>query len=316
MKILFFGSTADSVLVLDALYKAGYTLCAVVTQPKKPIGRQHVLTKTPTEDWANNHAISVVSFASKEKTVFYEDEDAVINTLSTFKADILISASYGQKIPTKTISDAPYGGLNVHPSLLPRWRGADPIPWQIMAADRHSGVTIVTLTENMDEGKIIAQKKIPLSGKEEREDLRRTLFTLGANLLVATLPKYLAGTIKGKQQDPTHATFARRLSREDGFFDWNVIQNAMAGKNPKQIERAVRAYSPWPGVWTMLPNKKRMKILAAHIHDDALILDKVQIEGKTPQQFLKIAQHILCNAFFELARSKKRRTTGKQSYTP
>ncbi|MCX8009212.1 MAG: methionyl-tRNA formyltransferase [Patescibacteria group bacterium] len=243
------------------------------------------MTPTPTEVWANDHGIQAFTFQSKANhSILYENEDAVVATLSTINTDLLVSASYGQKIPIHIINNTKHGGLNVHPSLLPRWRGADPIPWQIMSGDQETGTTIVTLTENMDEGKIIAQKKIPLDPHAERESLRRKLFEIGADLLLDILPRYVAGEIKGKEQDSTQATFARRLTRDDGFFEWNIIQNAIqSGKDAQRIERSIRAYYPWPGVWSILPNGKRIKMIQAVIQNNLLIPTLIQIEGKTPQ---------------------------------
>lgn len=289
--ILFFGSTEDSLVVLERLVLQTYAdlrlrIVAVVTQPPKPVGRKHIVTLTTTERWARAHNIPVLSFPSAGKgSILYADESFVIHTLASYHADLLISASYGQKIPSATIQNAMHGGLNVHPSLLPRWRGADPIPWQILSGDTETGVTIVTLTDRMDEGKIIAQQRIPLVGNEERESLRKMLFKIGADLLVNVLPAYLRSDIKGEPQDESRATFARRLTREDGYIPWKTIQHAIreGGTEAEQIERAIRAYHPWPGVWSILPNGKRVKLFKSHISEGKLVLDLIQQEGKNPQ---------------------------------
>lgn len=304
-RIIFFGSTTDSVLVLEKLPRE--LLVCIVTQPAKPIGRKHILTPTPTEIWAKNHKITVLSFPNSKETAFlYEDEPAVINTLESFKADLLISASYGQKIPTKTITDAQYGGLNVHPSLLPRWRGPDPIPWQILSGDHQTGVSVVTITEQMDEGKIIAQKKIPLLENETREPLRKKLFEFGADLLATSLPGYLDGSIKGEPQDAKKATLARRLTRDDGYLPWEIIQKFVNTQEVKPeelpaflqqfkdvtLDKTLRALSPWPGVWTRI-NDKRLKILEGHMEHETFVLDTVQLEGKNPVRYQDIQPHLL-----------------------
>lgn len=340
LSILFFGSTSDSVTVLDSLTtniqnqasrlhlpsaradggQAKLHVSCIITQPPRPIGRKSDLIPTPVEVWGKDHGIPVLSFESDPaKPWLYLDERAVTNTLSTEKPDILISACYGQKIPTELINLSTYGGVNIHPSLLPRWRGADPIPWTILFGDRETGVTLVTISEKFDQGKILAQKKIFITETISPDALRTELFRLGADLLVTSLPDYLNGSNKGKDQDPGHATTARKLHREDGFIPWEFIKAAMGGNALRSIDtlsipllsqiknnsdevsiaesiaRMTRALTPWPGVWTEIQIKnqklnlkienKRLKILEAHTEGDKLILDTVQLEGKTPVQW-------------------------------
>ncbi len=200
INVVFFGSTSDSVIVLDKLYTltpTPYTLSAVVTQPPKPVGREQVLTPTPVEIWTKEHTVPVLSFPTKpDKPWEYENEETVIDTLQTLKADLLVSASYGQKIPAATIQDAKFGGLNVHPSLLPRWRGADPVPWAILSGDHQAGVSVVTLAPTFDQGAIIAQKKVPITPEDTSDPFRTRLFTLGADLLIQSLPDYLTAKTK------------------------------------------------------------------------------------------------------------------------
>ena len=165
INILFFGSTSDSVIVLERLFTLHSSLCtiqiqAIVTQPPRPVGRDHIVTPTPVEIWGKAQNITTLSFESNPlKPWLYKDEQQVIDTLQSVQADLLISASYGQKIPTETLTSAQFGGLNVHPSILPRWRGGDPVPWAILTGDHQIGVTVVTLSEKFDEGLIVAQKK-------------------------------------------------------------------------------------------------------------------------------------------------------------
>lgn len=332
LKVLFFGSTNDSILVLEQLKVESYEFSAIITQPARPSGRDHMITPTPVEIWTTKHNIPILSFATNpDKPWLYANEQQVIDTLQPFKPDILISACYGQKIPSSTIASATYGGLNIHPSLLPRWRGADPVPWAILTGDHQTGVTVVTLGDTFDEGKIIAQKKVPITDKDTSDELRTKLFTLGAQLLVNSLSDY----ISSKKSVPVishsaparpaggfeidHLPYARRLTRDDGFLPWELIDDAMNGndvaheKRPKQfslgighwslvIERALRAFSPWPGIWTEVKVKntkfkvqsienKRLKILSCHMTPDTscLVLDSVQLEGKNPVSFKQFA---------------------------
>lgn len=257
MNIIFFGSTSDSVIVLEKL--SG--VVAVVTQPPKPVGRKHIITPTPVEHWAKEKGLTVLYVPSE---------------LESFKADLLVTASYGEKIPIKTISDATYGGLNVHPSLLPRWRGADPVPWAILSGDHQIGVSVITISEEFDEGKIIAQKKLPITPEDTTDPLRARLFEIGAQLLSEVLLKGLP--FKGSPQEKSDTPYARRLTRDDGFEPWEKI---MDPKEAERIDRKFRAFHPWPGLWT-LRDGKRFKILACHLDNGLLVLDTVQWEGKRP----------------------------------
>ena len=151
---------------------------------------------------------------------------------------------------------APHGGINVHPSLLPRWRGGDPVPWAILTGDHQIGVSIVTLSEKFDEGKIIAQKKIPISANDTSDPLRTKLFVLGAELLVRLLPDHIRGAIKGTSQQSKDEPQAKRLSRDLGREPWELLEHAINdGKDVDRIERKFRALLPWPGVWTTWKEK-------------------------------------------------------------
>lgn len=330
IKILFFGSTTDSALVLEKLFlfsigHLAFGITAVVTQPARPIGRKHIITPTPVALWAKEHNIPVLTFDHNgEKPWLFADESQVFDALQPFKADLLISASFGQKIPGQVIRAVPLGGLNVHPSLLPRWRGADPVPWAILSGDRQTGVTVVTLSDDFDSGTIIAQKKIPITDHDTTDPLRAKLFALGADLLISTLPSLSASKGMALKRSPDHRKepYARRLTRDDGFIPWEIIEKAMHGEDvpntqrPKMlsfgighlglaIDRLHRAFSPWPGIWTEIvtrdtkkvirKTKKRLKILSLHVSPVTyhVSLDSVQLEGKKPvsyQQFFDNAR--------------------------
>lgn len=303
--ILFFGSTSDSVIVLEKLVNlsiVNWSICGIVTQPPRPVGRDKTITPTPVEVWGKAHNITTLSFESNtEKSWLYTDEQQVIDTLQSIHADVLISASYGQKIPTITLTNATYGGLNVHPSILPRWRGGDPVPWAILSGDHQIGVTVVTLSEKFDQGRILAQQKIPIKPSDTSIPLRTHLFDLGATLLVDLLSEYISGKIKGDPQKKNDEPQAKRLTRELGYEPWDMLVCAIAlGTEADRIEQKFRALHPWPGVWTTFNNSqltvdkltknKRLKILTLHTENGKLVLDQVQLEGKNPvswQQFKK-----------------------------
>ncbi len=273
MNIVFFGTTSDSVFVLETLCHVSSVMCqAVVTQPPRPIGRKQIITPTPIEVWAKEHKIPVLSFAHNHKKPWlFENEQTVIDALQPFKADLIISACFGQKIPIEIIRAAKYSGLNVHPSLLPRWRGADPVPWAILSGDHQTGVTIVTLEEAFDKGIIIAQQKYPITDTDTSDPLRTKLFQMGAELLINNVDNYCSRKNKGKLQKTSDTPYARRMTREDGFVPWKKFQ-------PELLDQKFRALSPWPGLWTLF-GKKRLKLIA--LKPEIL----VQLEGKKPVTF-------------------------------
>jgi methionyl-tRNA formyltransferase len=285
IKTVFFGSTADSVRVLETLpaVRGGHLdvdVVAVVTQPAKPVGRE----KTVTNAWE------------------YADPERVTNAVESFSPDLLVTACYGQKIPADLIRKSRYGGLNVHPSLLPRWRGADPLPWTILSGDAQTGVTVSMLGETFDTGGTVAQQKLPVTDTDTPDDLRSRLFAHGASLLAHLLPEYVDGTIKPVPQKPEEAVYARKLTREDGRIDWPAVTAALEGADlphesrsglltaiseplPAAIVRMVRALSPWPGVWTLYPGQsgeRRLKLLTVRETRGMLVPLTVQLEGKTP----------------------------------
>ena len=198
LKVIFFGSTTDSVIVLQSLSNlrsnevTKFAIVAIVTQPPRAVGRKQIVTPTSVELWAQYHRIPVLSFPPDPSHQWlYANEQQVIDTLQPFHADVLVSACYGQRIPIQAIQATQFGGLNVHPSLLPRWRGADPVPWTILTGDHQTAVTVVTLSEKFDEGQMVAQKKLPITDKDTSDPLRTKLFTMGAQLLIESLPNYL-----------------------------------------------------------------------------------------------------------------------------
>lgn len=310
VKIIFFGSTEDSLIVLTTLCQTSCVMCqAVVTQPPRAVGRKQIITPTPVETWTKSHNIPVLSFSSDpDKPWLYTDENTVIDALAPFKPDLIVSACYGQRIPIQAIQAARYGGLNVHPSLLPRWRGADPVPWAICSGDHQTGVTVVTLSEQFDAGTIIAQKKVPILPTDMSDALRTKLFTLGADLLMNIMPDFLSHKkpISQSSHPPlSPSPYARRLNRDDGFEPWEAIQRA--GTDPIEagrMGRKFRAFHPWPGIWTKIQIKnhglgvteeKRLKILACHLDPVSGLFtnDSVQLEGKNPVSWKQfVSAHI------------------------
>ena len=303
MNIIFFGSTEDSLIVARTLHSK-YPLSAVVTQPEKPVGRDKTITKTPLELWGIQEKIPVLTFpADDEQGWKYKNDDDVTNSLATFKPDLFVTACYGQKLPSSALKLPKSGSLNIHPSLLPRWRGADPVPWTIIAGDAQTGVTISIITDTFDSGDIVVQKKIPVTEHDMPNALRTNLFTLGAHLLLDILPTYIKGNSAPVPQKIEDILIARKLTREDGHVPFSLVEIAIAGQDvpreerlgtlladiteplPEAMIRLVRALSPWPGVWTSISLggvDKRLKLLEYAVRDGKLLITKVQLEGKNP----------------------------------
>jgi len=270
MKIIFFG-TPDYVLpILKALAKK-YEIAAVVTQSPKPTGRKQFITYSPVDTWAYKRKIPV----------YYNFEKPLP------EADLGILAAYGKIIPEFIISRFPSGILNVHPSLLPKYRGASPVQSATLAGETETGVTIIKLDNKVDHGPIVTQFKEDILPDDTNQTLTARLFARSAEVLTQLIPAYVAGKTKLKPQDEKKATYTKLFTKEDGFIDLTL------NHEPLTIYNFIRAMTPWPGCWTYvqlmvnsqgLMAKKRLKILKAHLNlnPQSLIIDLVQLEGKEP----------------------------------
>lgn len=296
MKIVFFGTPDYIVPVLNSLHKTFISgpgespIVAVVTQKPKPTGRKQILAYTPVDEWAHKRKIPV----------FYSANELLEEKI---RADLGVLAAYGAIIPKEVIKSFPHGILNIHPSLLPKNRGASPIQAAILAGETETGVTIIKIDELLDHGPIVSQFKEALSPTETLESLRKRLFERAAEVLVALLGPYREGKIKAREQNHQEATYTTLVKKEHGFIPPNFLKYALEGKTPKEdweigfikdfsikptplsCERFIRALDPWPQAWTNIKinsSQKRLKILKAHITEGKLILGLVQLEGKNP----------------------------------
>lgn len=182
---------------------------------------------------------------------------------------LIISAAYGHKL-------AP-GGLNLHPSLLPLYRGPTPVPQQILDNVTQSGITIIKMTDQFDAGPILAQETVPVLPDDTSQDLLLRCFSAGAKLLVKILPDYLNTKITQINQDDRQATYTRKFTKADGYISWEEFK---LKRGSAELDRRIRALFPWPGVWTKLPNKKTLKLLPKN---------RFQLEGKQPINFQQFA---------------------------
>ena len=246
-KILFMGTPAFAVPSLKALMSA-HDVVAVVTQPDRPAGRNRRPRLSPVKQLAQSAGIPV--FQPKR----IRQPDAIAG-LRAANADLFVVVAFGQILPQTVLELPRYGTINVHASLLPRWRGAAPIQAAIRAGDGESGVTIMLLDAGLDTGPTLTSRGLQLAEDETGESLHDKLSVLGADLLVDTLPRFLNGDITPIAQDETRATYAPQIKKEDGEIDWT--QPAIV------IERLVRAFTPWPGTYTQLDGDL-LKIIAGY----------------------------------------------------
>lgn len=290
-RVAFFGTPDFAVPVLEALMDIPeITMVTVVTQPDKPIGRKQVVTSTPVKKVAEKYQVPVCQ-PDRIKSVKFE------KCARDVDLDIAIVVAYGKIIPQKLLDIPKQGWINIHGSLLPKYRGASPIQAAILSGEKETGVTLMKIDEGLDTGDIISQKKIPIDSTDNFESLHDKLSHLGADLMKESLLDYLNGKIKSKPQDNSIATKTAIIKKDDGKIDWT--------KNAEDIEHHVRAYNPWPGSFCKF-NSKTFKILSVELatediqlnpgkvvyKDNSLIigcgkgllkLTKVQLEGKKPQ---------------------------------
>jgi len=198
------------------------------------------------------------------------DEEAV-ERIRSLAPDLLVVVAFGQIIPGSVLSIPRMGAVNVHPSLLPRWRGAAPIARAILAGDAETGVTIMRMDDQLDHGPILAVRATPIGEREDAVQLTARLADIGAELLVQTLENFDALRVEG--QDHTQATTAPKLSKEEGELEWSL--------GAKEIDRRVRALQPWPGA-TLPTVRGRVKVLAGHVDGDRYVPDVVQLPGRKP----------------------------------
>jgi methionyl-tRNA formyltransferase len=318
MNIVFFGSFQHySALILKSLIMnhKSIQVIGVVTSPPAPMGRKKILTKNPVHQMAESHNIPVFT---------PEKLDAVI-LKSYEKVDFFVTAGYGKFLPKSWLDYPKHGSLNLHFSLLPKYRGANPAEWAILLGETKTGITLMHMNEKLDGGDILAQEETLITDTDTRETLYEKLYTRGAEKLpdwLVNLPEACSAQPKASPVPP-----AKRFTREQAFIDWRILTAVMQGKTydvkllPKNllvafnflnankprtsyfeqctfIERAIRALAGFPGVWTLVntsKGQKRMKILTSYLvpRTSHLQLATIQLEGYTPTSFKQIKNQII-----------------------
>lgn len=245
MRIVFMGTPDFAVPSLQALIDAGHDVCAVYTQPDKPQGRKQILTAPPVKTLALEHDIPVF----QPNTLKNEDEQARLRELAP---EVIIVVAYGKLLPKAVLDIPPHGCINVHGSLLPRWRGAAPIQWAVIAGDEMAGVTTMQMAEGLDTGDMLLTYETKVGEKETAGELFDRLAQSGAELLIQTLVKL--DEITPRPQDDAQSCYAHMLDKQMAVIDWS--------KSAHEIDCLIRGLNPWPIALTTLSGE-RLKVFAA-----------------------------------------------------
>jgi methionyl-tRNA formyltransferase len=241
LKIIFAGTPEFAAIALAQLIKHGHEIVAVYTQPDRPAGRGRKLMPSPVKQIALDHHIPVQQPESLKK------EPAAIETLKGYAPDVMIVAAYGLLLPQSVLDIPTYGCLNIHASLLPRWRGAAPIQRAILAGDSETGITIMQMDAGLDTGDMLLKKPLLIADTMNAGELHDQLAALGSQAILQTLDDLTAHKLHPIKQDPALATYARKLDKHEAWIDWT--------QSARDIDRQIRAFNPWPVAQTRIEDK-------------------------------------------------------------
>lgn len=268
-RFVFFGTPDFAATVLDGLIAAGMVPVAVVMNPDRPFGRRKELAPPPVKKFILDSGVAMPMLQPEAL------DDAFITELKALDAEVGVLAAYGKIVPRAVFDLFPKGIVVVHPSLLPKYRGATPIQSAILAGEENTGTTLFIMDEKVDHGPTLASDLMPIADSDTYTTLARKLAEASARLLIDTLPQYLSGAIVPQAQDESGATYTKKFKSEDGLVD----QKKDA---PEKVWRMVRALNPEPGVWC-IEGGRRKKILNAKIADGKFVVTKFQFEGELPR---------------------------------
>lgn len=240
LKIIFAGTPEFSVAPLRELIRSPHQLVAVYTQPDRPAGRGRKLTASPVKQLALDHAIPVY-----QPRNFREEAD--LAALETLQADLMVVVAYGLILPQRVLDAPRIGCINIHASLLPRWRGAAPIQRAVLAGDERTGITIMQMEAGLDTGPMLLKREVEIGPDETGGALHDRLSELGAEALMAALPGIMDGTLQAEPQQDALANYASKLEKAESTLDWR--RDALA------LDRQVRAFNPWPVAQTLMQGK-------------------------------------------------------------
>ncbi len=266
-KFVFIGSGEFGVPILKGLILLGLNIPLVITETPRPAGRNRDIKQT---------VVSQVAMDFKKNLIETDNIKNNIDSIKKISPDLIVLTDFGQLIPKEILDIPRLGALNLHPSLLPKYRGATPIQTAILNGDEETGVSIMKMSPEFDKGPVLAQIKVDIYNDDTAADLEKRASVEGLKLLFETLPKIIEEKLRETPQDENQAVYTHKFKKEDGEINW--------GKPPVEIDRQIRAFSPWPGTYTLIDNK-RLLILKAHLDEKKLVLDQVQPEGKNPMAF-------------------------------
>ncbi|MFH1032289.1 MAG: methionyl-tRNA formyltransferase [Chloroflexota bacterium] len=247
MRVVFMGTPDFAVPSLGSLILDGYQVLAVYTQPDQPAGRGRSLVYSVVKRAALDFKLPVLQPSNFKET-------GVLEQLTDFHPDVIVVAAFGQLLPESVLKLPRYGCINIHPSLLPRFRGPSPVAAAILADDDFTGVTIMLMDKGLDTGPVLAKAQVPILDADNTASLTSKLSRIGAQLLLDILPRWVGGEIKPQPQDETWATYSNPLTKEDGEIDWS--------RPAIELWRRLRAFYPWPGCYTKWQGKQ-LKIVEA-----------------------------------------------------
>lgn len=298
LKLSYFGAPDFSAEILKKIVEEladSVKVVSVFTQPDRPAGREQTLTSTPVKLLAQKYGIPV----------FEKVQDANVHLQSV---DLAFLYAYGEIIPENILKIPRWGFWNIHPSLLPLYRGPSPITYPLLLGDVKTGVSLIEMNERLDRGPIIDQEEYSIHPNDTQETLKKNLSDIGYKLFKKNIQLLLNGLLQKKEQDHSKATFTRLLTKEQGFLPYPLVQKILQGETIKTEEtpqimqdyftkygvpptfdfkllafNLYRALSPWPGLWTMVPfreGEKRLKITGMELRDNKPVITYVQLEGK------------------------------------
>lgn len=273
MKIVFFGTPKEVIPVLDTLQKH-FDVAAVVTTPDQKSGRKHLLNQTPVKIFSQIKKLPVLT------PLQFNDE--VLKQLNIYNPELFVVAAYGKLIPETILKLPKFGAINIHPSLLPNYRGPTPIQTAILNGDSKTGITIMKMDDKMDHGPILHQIPYTIDDTDTFEWLMEHMFSQAGVILPHIIDEYTIGKMKLTPQDDKIATYTKIISKQNGYIDISVLDNLNSSQLNKwkiELDRKIRAYYPWPTVWTILntsvssdkEDKKLVKFLPNN---------RIQVEGK------------------------------------
>lgn len=265
--LIFLGTPKFAAIILEYLINSPFRPKAIITEPDMPSGRRQILTPPPVKLKALTHGIPVYQPPTLE-----ELHSAILK----LQPKIIILAAYGKIIPPKTLAIPPLGILNIHPSLLPKYRGPSPIHTAILNGESQTGVSLMLLDEKIDHGPVLDERMLSISPQDNQETLSEKLADLGSRLLLEDLPLYFENKIKPRPQNHAEATFTKLIKKTNGEIHWD--------KTPQEIERQIRAFYPWPGSY-FIYHGERYIIHQAHLENNQLVIDMIHPQGKKPMDF-------------------------------